>query len=86
MNIFLNLAILESITNLSLRQIAQSEGIKVEARKVHVSELEHFNEVAACGTAVVVTPISHIHLGEKVHYLLILKSCRPNLVNKFIRQ
>ena len=62
------IAILESITNMSLKEIAINEGMRVDARKIHVDDLGGFKEIAACGTAVVVTPVSHIHRGEKVHY------------------
>ena len=60
-------SILESVTNLSLQQIARDLGLKVEKRPVHKSELENFTEIGACGTAVVLTPISSITYGDKVY-------------------
>mmetsp|Transcript_27618 Transcript_27618/g.84745 ORF Transcript_27618/g.84745 Transcript_27618/m.84745 type:complete len:376 (-) Transcript_27618:1298-2425(-) len=55
-------AILPSITNDSLMRIAEeSLGLAVERRPVTFDELEHFSEVAACGTAVVVTPVGLLH-------------------------
>ena len=61
-------AILGSITNKSLMQLAYSEGIDVQHRQVHVDELSTFSEVAACGTAVVVTPIESIFHNNKVNF------------------
>lgn len=53
-------SILPSITNMSLRQIAEDMGMKVEERQVPVEELSTFEEVAACGTAAVISPIDEI--------------------------
>ena len=58
-------AILASITNKSLMEIARSEGMDVQVRPIEVNEVGSFQEVAACGTAVVVTPVSHIHYKDK---------------------
>lgn len=54
-------SILASITNLSLIQLAQDLGLKVERRPVAVEELESFEEVGACGTAAVISPIGEIN-------------------------
>lgn len=53
-------SILPSITNMSLRQLAEDMGMKVEQRQIPVTELPEFEEVAACGTAAVVSPIGKI--------------------------
>ena len=53
-------SVLPSITNKSLQTIAQDEGMTVEQRDIEVSELSSFDEVIACGTAVVVTPIGSL--------------------------
>lgn len=53
-------SILPSITNKSLMQIAESLGMKVEVRPVLVDELPEFDEVGACGTAAVISPIGKI--------------------------
>ena len=53
-------SILPSITNMSLRQLAADMGMKVEERQIDVEELSTFEEVAACGTAAVVSPICQI--------------------------
>ncbi len=53
-------SILPSITNMSLRQLAKDLGMKVEQRPIDVEELSTFEEVAACGTAAVISPIGQI--------------------------
>ncbi len=53
-------SILPSITNKSIMQLAKDEGMTVEQRKVPVEELETFEEVGACGTAAIITPIRKI--------------------------
>lgn len=53
-------SILASITNKSLVTLAEEMGLKVERRRVPVEELETFDEVGACGTAAVITPIGKI--------------------------
>lgn len=53
-------SILPSITNKSIMQLAKDEGMKVEQRKVPIEELETFEEVGACGTAAIITPIRKI--------------------------
>jgi branched-chain amino acid aminotransferase len=58
-------SILKSITNMSLIDIAGSLGMKTERRKVLVEELLEFEEVGACGTAAVISPIGKIVDPEK---------------------
>lgn len=53
-------SVLPSITNKSLMTIAEEEGLKVERRDIEIEELETFDEVLACGTAVVLTPIGSV--------------------------
>ena len=53
-------SILPSITNMSLRQIAEDLGMKVECRPIPVDELKTFEEAAACGTAAVCSPIDEV--------------------------
>ncbi|MDR2466563.1 MAG: branched-chain amino acid aminotransferase [Prevotellaceae bacterium] len=57
-------SILRSITNMSLRALAEDMGMTVERRKVPVEELSTFSETGACGTAAVITPIKSIHDKE----------------------
>ena len=54
-------SILPSITNMSLRQLAKDMGMKVEERQIAVEELSEFDEVGACGTAAVISPIKRIY-------------------------
>jgi branched-chain amino acid aminotransferase len=56
--------ILPSIINMSLRQLVADMGMKVEQRAVPVEELETFDEVGACGTAAVISPIGRIYDRE----------------------
>jgi branched-chain amino acid aminotransferase len=60
-------SILESVTNISLQTIAADLGLRVERRPVPWSELDSFAEVAACGTAAVITPIHSITRGDETH-------------------
>jgi branched-chain amino acid aminotransferase len=53
-------SILPSITNKSLMDLAKSMGLDVERRPVDFAELASFDEVGACGTAAVITPIRRI--------------------------
>ena len=57
--------ILPSITNKSLQELALEMGMKVEKRPVLLDEIEEFEEVGACGTAAVITPIKKIVDEEK---------------------
>lgn len=53
-------SILPSITNMSLMQIAQDMGLKLERRPVEFAELASFEEAGACGTAAVISPVGQI--------------------------
>ena len=57
-------SILNSITNMSLIEIAKSLGMKTERRQVPVEELASFTEAGACGTAAVISPIASIYDPE----------------------
>ena len=59
-------SVLPSVTNMSLKQVAADLGWKVECRPVPYTEIREFAEVAACGTAVVVTPVCEITRGDEV--------------------
>lgn len=60
-------SILPSITNMSLQQIASDMGYSVEKRRIDKSELPDFDEVGACGTAAVITPVGSITLEDQVY-------------------
>lgn len=63
-------SILPSITNMSLRQLAKDMGMKVEERQIAVEELAEFDEVGACGTAAVISPIKRVYDADKeIEYL-----------------
>ena len=53
-------SILPSITNKSLIQLAEDIGLKTERRRIAFEELDTFDEVGACGTAAVISPIKSI--------------------------
>ena len=53
-------SILPSITNMSLMDMCKNLGMKIEKRPVLLDELSSFEEVGACGTAAVITPIKKI--------------------------
>ncbi len=53
-------SILPSITNMSLIQLAKDMGLEVERRRVPLEDLEEFDEVGACGTAAVISPVGQI--------------------------
>lgn len=63
-------SVLPSITNKSLMTIAESEGLTVEQRNIEIDELKTFDEVLACGTAVVLTPVGSVtrESGENFTY------------------
>jgi len=54
-------SILPSITNKSLIVLAEELGLKVERRKVPYEELAEFEEVGACGTAAVISPVKGVY-------------------------
>jgi len=61
-------AILGSITNKSLQQLAADMGLEVVVEPIAVDSLEEqFAEVGACGTAAVITPIGAVHADGKVY-------------------
>ncbi len=59
-------SILASITNNSLITLAKDLGMNPVRRPVRATELPDFAEVAACGTAVVLTPVGRIFDDGKV--------------------
>lgn len=59
-------SVLRSVTNNTLMQLARDIGMKVEEREIDVDELYEFDEVGACGTAVIITAVSRLVFGSKV--------------------
>lgn len=76
-------SILPSITNLTLQQIAQDHDIPVEVRPVAFEEVTEFAEVAACGTAVVITPVHQIERAGRVYKTGPDAGCGPVLEKLF---
>lgn len=72
-------SILPSVTNNGLMQLAAHLGFKVEARPIEFAELPQFSEVAACGTAVVITPVNEIVRGDTVLHIGPREGCGPGL-------
>ena len=72
-------SVLPSVTNNTLKQIAADQGMKVEVRPIPFEEVETFAEIAACGTAVVVTPVCEIARGDKVIKIGDPEGCGPVL-------
>ena len=72
--------ILPSITNMSLQEIARSIGMKVETRPVPLEELPTFEEVGACGTAAVISPINKIIDPESNQ---VFEYCKENTPGPF---
>ena len=62
----LSRSVLGSITNKSLRTIANDLGLKVEDRKIeYEKEIGTFDEVGACGTAAVISPVGRLYDPNK---------------------
>jgi branched-chain amino acid aminotransferase len=59
-------SILRSVTNKTLMTLAEENGLTVQQRPVEFSELSNLTEAAACGTAVVITPVNRVVRGDTV--------------------
>lgn len=70
-------SILPSITNMSLRQIAEDLGLTVERRHIPLTEIGTFEEAGACGTAAVISPIHMIQDRETGEEYVIAKDGKP---------
>ncbi|OPZ28124.1 MAG: Branched-chain-amino-acid aminotransferase [Bacteroidetes bacterium ADurb.BinA174] len=75
-------SILPSITNKSLIQLAEDEGLKVERRPVPVEELATFEEAGACGTAAVISPILRIDDVNENKSYVISKDGKPGPISE----
>ena len=74
-------SILPSITNMSLIQLAQDLGLKVERRPIAEEELSSFEEVGACGTAAVISPIGEIADLDSGKVYQFCKDGKPGLIS-----
>jgi branched-chain amino acid aminotransferase len=62
-------AVLPSVTRRSIMTLAEQElGLKIEQRAIDLrKEIDQFEEVAACGTAAVISPVGKIYLDGQWH-------------------
>lgn len=74
-------SILPSITNKSIMELAEHMGIKVERRPIALEELDTFEEVGACGTAAIISPIGEIADLENDKKYLYCKDGKPGPIS-----
>ncbi len=74
--------ILPSVTNMSLQHLAKEMGMKVEIRPILLDEIGDFEEVGACGTAAVITPIKKIVDPETGRTYEFCKNGKPGPVSE----
>ena len=74
-------SILPSVTNMSLMQLAEDLGLKVERRQIPLEELETFEEAGACGTAAVISPIERIDDPQTGHSYVFAKDGKPGPIS-----
>jgi branched-chain amino acid aminotransferase len=67
---------------MSIIKLAEDLGLKVERRPVAVDELETFEEVGACGTAAIISPIGEINDLETGKIYKFCKDGKPGSVSK----
>jgi branched-chain amino acid aminotransferase len=79
-------SILPSITNMSLMALAADMGMKVERRRIPLEELESFDEVGACGTAAVISPINKVVDLEQDKIYTYCKNNEPGPVSTKLYQ
>jgi branched-chain amino acid aminotransferase len=78
-------SILPSITNDGLQILARDLGHDVQVRPVLFEEIPRFAEVAACGTAVVITPVNEIVRGDRTIRVGSGAGCGPVLEKLYNR-
>lgn len=74
-------AILPSITNMSILEMVPDMGLKIERRPVAIDELGGFEEVGACGTAAVISPIGEIYDMDQDKKYAFCKDGKPGPVS-----
>ncbi len=78
--------ILPSVTNMSLLDLAKDMGMQVERRQIAIEELGSFQEVGACGTAAIISPINKIvDIDNNITYEF-AKNGEPGPVSKKLYQ
>ena len=63
-----------------LQQLAADHGLKVERRPIPWDEVSSFQEVAACGTAVILTPIQSLARGGESYLSALSSDGNPTTV------
>ena len=66
---------------MSLVQLAEHLGMKVERRKIPVEELSTFEETGACGTAAVISPFNKIDDIENKQTYQYCEGCKAGPVS-----
>lgn len=79
-------SILPSITNRSLKTLAEDMGMKVETRPVEVGELATFEEAGACGTAAIISPIGKVADPDTNTFYTISKTGEPGPISTKLYQ
>jgi branched-chain amino acid aminotransferase len=74
-------SILPSVTNMSLLQLAEDLGMKAERRRIAIDELDSFEEVGACGTAAIISPIGEINDLETGKVYKFCKDGKPGEIS-----
>jgi branched-chain amino acid aminotransferase len=64
--------------------LAGEIGLKVERRKIPYEELETFEEIGACGTAAVISPVKRIYDADLDREFLF--GNEPTLVNPVVKK
>lgn len=77
--------ILKSITNDALKTLARDIGLHVLEKDIYIKDLNTYDEMAACGTAAIVSPIGSLQYQDKTytfgsHMGLITKQLRERLL------
>ena len=73
--------ILPSVTNMSLFELAQDLGMNAERRRIDIDELDTFEEVGACGTAAIISPIGEINDVETGKVFKYCKNGKPGEIS-----
>jgi len=77
-------AILPSITNKSIIEMVPDMDLTVERRPVSIDELDSFDEVGACGTAAVISPIGEIYDMDQERKYVYCKDGEPGPISTMI--
>ena len=62
-------SILKSITNDSLKVLAKDLGLEVKTNDIYIKDIETFDEMGACGTAAIVSPIGSMTFRNETYHI-----------------